>query len=98
MRRAKHIRCFRHEMHTTEDDKFPIFKFGSKARKLERITVAVCKLNDVVTLIVVTKNDDLVAQFFFQCMNAAHDIFRSRFSDETTPCPLLEKEGVLYYI
>ena len=102
MRPAQNVRCFRHEMNAAEYNKFPVFEFRRIARKFERIAIAVSELDDVVALIVMAKNDDLIAQFFLQRVNAPHNILGGCFRDErifdTTPCPLLEKEGVFYHI
>src|SRR5262249_50839413 len=62
MRRAEDICALRHKMDATEHDEFCLFLLTRPGRQLEGIAAEVGKLNDIIALVVVTQNDQPLAQ------------------------------------
>src|SRR5438128_12420814 len=62
MVRTKHIRAFGHEVHAAKNDVLGLLATGGPLRQLERISSDIGKLDDLITLIMMAKNDQAPAQ------------------------------------
>ena len=60
--RAEHIGALGHEVHTAEHDVIGVRSVRNLAREAKGVARVVSELDDLVTLIVVTQNDEPVAE------------------------------------
>ena len=62
VRRAEDVGCFRHEVHTAEDDVVRLWIRGGPPGQLEGIAALVSEADHVIALIVVAEDDEALAQ------------------------------------